>query len=55
MKLSVATNFKPDFLDAIEGYPVMELFGKLPSDSTGGGRASFMLSPLTVGQLRDHV
>jgi collagenase-like PrtC family protease len=55
MRLSVATNFKPDFLDAIEGYPVVELFGKLPSDSIGGGRASFMLPPLTVGQLRDHV
>ena len=55
MKLSVATNFKPDFLDAIAGYPVTELFGKLPSDSIGGGRASFMLSPLTVEQLREHV
>lgn len=55
MQLSVATNFKPDFLDAIKGYPVTELFGKLPSDSIGGGRASFMLSPLTIGQLRDHV
>lgn len=55
MKLSVATNFKPDFLDAMEGYPVTELFGKLPSDSLGGGRASFMLSPLTVRQLQDHV
>jgi collagenase-like PrtC family protease len=55
MKLSVATNFQPDFLDAIEGYPVTELFGKLSSDSIGGGRASFMLSPLTVGQLRDHI
>ncbi|MBC7963858.1 MAG: U32 family peptidase, partial [Steroidobacteraceae bacterium] len=55
MKLSVATNFKPDFLDAIKGYPVTELFGKLPSDSIGGGRASFMLSSLTVAQLREHV
>ena len=55
MKLSVASNFKPDFLAALEGYPVTELFGKLPSDSIGGGRASFMLSPLTVGQLREHV
>jgi collagenase-like PrtC family protease len=55
MKLSVATNFKPDFLDAIKGYPVSELFGKLPSDSIGGGRASFMLSPLTVSQFREHV
>jgi len=55
MKLSVASNFKPDFLAALEGYPVTELFGKLPSDSIGGGRASFMLSPLSVGQLREHV
>lgn len=55
MKLSVATNFKPDFLDAIKGYPVTELFGKLPSDNIGGGRASFMLSPLTVAQLKGHV
>ena len=55
MELSVATNFKSDFLDAIGGYPVMELFGKLPSDSIGGGRASFMLSLLTVGRLRKHI
>jgi hypothetical protein len=55
MILSVATNFKPNFLDAIAGYPVTELFGKLPSDSFGGGRASFMQSPLTVRQLRNHI
>ena len=55
MNLSVATNFKPDFLDAIKGYPVTELFGKLSSDNIGGGRASFMLSPLTVAQLKGHV
>jgi hypothetical protein len=51
MKLSVATNFQPDFLDAIDGYPVTELFGKLSSDSIGGGRASFMLSPLVEDEL----
>lgn len=55
MKLSLATNFQPDLLDAIKGYPVTELFGKLPSDSIGGGRASFMLAPLGIGQFRDHV
>lgn len=55
MKFSVATNFKPDLLDALEGYPVSELFGKLPADSVGGGRASFMLSPLSTGQFREHV
>ena len=55
MKFSVATNFRPDFIEAMDGYPVSELFGKLPSDSLGGGRASFMLSPLSVSQFREHV
>lgn len=55
MKFSVATNFSPDLLDALAGYPVAELFGKLPTDSMGGGRASFMLSPLSLRGFRDHV
>lgn len=55
MKFSVATNFQPDLLDALEGYPVAELFGKLPSDSVGGGRASFMLAPLSARRLKEHV
>jgi collagenase-like PrtC family protease len=55
MKFSVATNFQPDLLDALDGYPVAELFGKLPADSMGGGRASFMLSPLSRREFRDHV
>jgi collagenase-like PrtC family protease len=55
MKFSVATNFAPDLLDALEGYPVSELFGKLPTDRIGGGRASFMLSPLSLRGFREHV
>lgn len=55
MKFSVATNFQPDLLPALEGYPVAELFGKLPADSVGGGRASFMLAPLGRAQFRAHV
>jgi collagenase-like PrtC family protease len=55
MKFSVATNFRPDLIKALTGYPVSELFGKLPSDSMGGGRASFMLSPLSLRSFRDHV
>lgn len=55
MRFSVATNFQPDLLPALEGFPVAELFGKLPSDSVGGGRASFMLSPLGRGEFRAHV
>ena len=55
MNFSVATNFQPDLLDALDGYPVAELFGKLPSDSVGGGRASFMLAPLSRRAFREHV
>ena len=55
MKFSVATNFEPDLLTALQGCPVAELFGKLPADSMGGGRASFMLAPLRKAQFRAHV
>ena len=55
LKLSVATNFEPDFIKAMAGYPVAEIFGKLRSDAIGGGRASFMLSPLSEKRFREHV
>ncbi len=55
MRLSVATNFEPDLIDALKGYPVYELFGKLPADPLGGGRASYMLSPLSKRALAAHV
>lgn len=55
MRLSVATNFEPDLVEGIKGYPVYELFGKLPADPLGGGRASYMLSPLSRRALAAHV
>ncbi len=55
MRLSVATNFDPSLIGGIKGYPVYELFGKLPSDPLGGGRASYMLSPLPKRALAAHV
>lgn len=55
MKFSVATNFQPDLLQALQGFPVSELFGKLPADSVGGGRASFMLQPLGRREFGRHV
>ncbi len=55
MRLSVATNFEPDLVDALAGYPVYDLFGKLPADALGGGRASYMLSPLSKRALAVHV
>jgi len=53
--LSVATNFDDGLLDAISGYPVTEIFGKLPSDAIGGGRASFTFPPLSRRRFERHV
>ncbi len=53
--MSVATNFDNSFLDAISAYPVKEVFGKLPSDTVGGGRASFTLPPLSRKRFERHV
>jgi len=39
MRLSVATNFASALIEALKGFPVYELFGKLPVDPVGGGRA----------------
>ncbi|MFQ5519906.1 MAG: U32 family peptidase [Candidatus Methylomirabilia bacterium] len=55
MRLSVATNFEPELVEALKGYPVHELFGKLPVDPLGGGRASYMLAPLSKRGLAAHV
>ena len=55
MRLSVATNFRPDLIERIKGYPVWELFGKLPVDALGGGRASYMLAAVSKQALAAHV
>jgi collagenase-like PrtC family protease len=55
MKLSVATNFDDELIKRIKDYPVFEVYGKLPSDLIGGGRASLMLGPLSARQLRHHI
>jgi collagenase-like PrtC family protease len=55
MRLSVATNFDDRLIELIRGYPVFEVYGKLPSDLIGGGRASLMLGPLSAKQLRRHI
>ncbi|MEK7385029.1 MAG: hypothetical protein AABZ83_01190 [candidate division NC10 bacterium] len=55
MRLTVATNFEPELVEGLTGGAVHELFGKLPADALGGGRASYMLSPLSKQALAAHV
>lgn len=55
MQLSVATNFDDALIGRVKGYPVRELFGKLPSDFVGGGRPSFYVSPVSRRRFEQHV
>ena len=55
MQLTVPANYDPDLLSELELYPVSEIYGKLPSDLVGGGRPSYMGTPLSRSELRDYV
>jgi len=55
MRLSVATNFDPELIEKLKGYPVVELFGKLREDAVGGGRASYQLGRISRRRLAEHV
>lgn len=55
MRLSVATNFDPELIETLRGYPVVELFGKLREDAIGGGRAPYQLARVSRRRLAGHV
>lgn len=54
-RFSVATNFDDKLPARLKPYGAVELFGKLSRDVVGGGRASYMLSPIKRQQLEAHV
>jgi len=61
MKLSVAANYDMELVPKLAGSGVSEVYGKLPADFIGGGRPSYMGTPLTrrglaryVARLREH-
>jgi collagenase-like PrtC family protease len=55
MKLSVAANYDLDLIPRLKGYPVAEVYGKLPWDFAGGGRPSYMSTPITRRDLAEYV
>ncbi len=56
MRLSVATNFKKDFIPAIAKYnTVTEIYGKVSRDFIGGGRSSYMFSHVSKKNVEQHV
>jgi collagenase-like PrtC family protease len=55
MKLSVAANYDLDLVPKLAGLPVSEMYGKFASDAIGGGRPSYMGTPLTPRDLEAYV
>jgi collagenase-like PrtC family protease len=55
MKLSVAANYEFDLVAQLAGFPVTEVYGKFPADAVGGGRPSYMGTPLTKNDLATYV
>jgi collagenase-like PrtC family protease len=55
MRFSLATNFDDALIEQVRGTPVAEIFGKLPQDATGGGRASYQIVGVNQRRVADHV
>lgn len=55
MKLSVAANYDLELVPRLATYPVGEVYGKLPRDIVGGGRPSYMATPLSAKDLARYV
>ena len=55
MGFSIATNFDDDLPGLVAPYGAVDLFGKLPRDAIGGGRASYMIAPTSQCRLTEHV
>ena len=55
MNISLATNFDDALIERVRAYPVDELFGKLSSDVTGGGRASYQIVGVGRRRVSEHV
>jgi collagenase-like PrtC family protease len=55
MKLTLAANYDVDLIPKLQPYPVVEVYGKFPSDFAGGGRPTYMGTPLTRKDLGRYV
>jgi collagenase-like PrtC family protease len=55
MELTIPTNWSKDFLDSVDLSRVSEVYGKLPSDAVGGGRASAVFKSVSKAAARDQI
>lgn len=55
MELAIPANFENDFFDKINFSKVTSVFGKLPADAVGGGRAASIFYPVSKKVFKEHV
>ena len=55
MKLTIPANYDCELVPELARYPVEEVYGKLPGDLVGGGRPSYMGTPLDMAALGRYV
>ncbi len=55
IQFSVAANYDLDLVPELGKFPVHEVYGKLPHDVVGGGRPSYMGTPLDTKKLKAYV
>ncbi len=55
MRLSLAANYDNSLIPRLSPYQVDEVYGKFPVDLAGGGRPSYMGTPLTKRDLAEYV
>jgi collagenase-like PrtC family protease len=55
MKFALPANYDLDLLPQLTPYSVSEIYGKLPYDIVGGGRPSYMSTPLSKRRLAAYV
>ncbi|MFC1743654.1 peptidase U32 [Candidatus Riflebacteria bacterium] len=54
IQFSLAANYDMDLIPELGKFPVHEVYGKLPSDFIGGGRPSYMGTPLDKNLLKSY-
>ena len=55
MRLSLPANYDSAILTKLKACDVYEIYGKLPRDSVGGGRPTYMSAPLGKRKLERYV
>jgi hypothetical protein len=54
-RFSLAANYDPELIPALDAYPVDEVYGKFPGDGVSGGRPRYMATPLSEADLQSYI